>query len=150
MRWYRAAVLCGMGILGATATAQAADGGGCPPGQAARQGESPKLFQDFATQLLVRKDARGAYETFAAADMVQRNPPFGATRDSTIAQWEKMTGLPGARFVIETVTMEGDVGVVHFHGQLKAGEAGAVITQHDRLRCGKIVEEWAEFSAGAK
>ncbi|MBB6254372.1 nuclear transport factor 2 family protein [Nitrospirillum iridis] len=112
--------------------------------------ESATLFRAFADRLLVHKDARGAYETFAAADMVQRNPPFGATRDSTIAQWEKMTGLPGSRFVIETVAMDGDVGVVHFRGQLKAGEAGAVITQHDRLRCGKIVEEWAEFSVGAK
>ncbi|TWB80324.1 SnoaL-like protein [Nitrospirillum amazonense] len=150
MRWYRAAVFCGMGILGVAAAAQAADGGGCPPGQAMKRDDPAKLFQDFATQLLVRKDARGAYETFAAADMVQRNPPFGATRDSTIAQWEKMTGLPDSRFVIETVAVDGDVGVIHFRGKLKAGEAGAVITQHDRLRCGKIVEEWAEFSAGAK
>ncbi|MEA1651174.1 nuclear transport factor 2 family protein [Nitrospirillum sp. BR 11164] len=150
MRWYRAAVFCVMGILGAAATARAAEAGDCSPGQAARQGDPAALFQAFATQLLARKDARGAYETFAAADMVQRNSPFGATRDSTIAQWEKMTGLPDSRFVIETVVMDGDVGVIHFRGQLKAGEAGAVITQHDRLRCGKIVEEWAEFSAGAK
>ncbi|MEA1672055.1 hypothetical protein [Nitrospirillum sp. BR 11163] len=147
MGWPWTAAFCVIGILGAGVAAHAAGSDECPAGQKV---EPATLFQAFADQLLVRKDARGAYETFAAAGMVQRNPPFGATRDSTIVQWEKMTGMPDSRFTIETLAVNDGVGVVRFHGQLKAGEPGAVITQHDRLRCGKIVEEWAEFSAGAK
>lgn len=56
-----------------------------------------------------------------------------------------MTGLDTSRFEIQSISFDGDVATVVFRGLLKPGQSGALVTQHDRLRCGRIAEEWAEF-----
>lgn len=112
--------------------------------------ETQAAFETFAHRLLTDKDPRGAYEAFAEADLRQRNPPFGADRASTIRQWETMTRLPTSRFEILSVQFKGDVAELRFRGELRPDGGAAEVTQHDRLRCGRIVEEWAEFHPLAK
>lgn len=54
--------------LAAFAAAHAADPAPCLSGPA-----QEAAFRAFADQLLVHKDARGAYGQYAASDLVQRN-----------------------------------------------------------------------------
>ena len=107
-------------------------------------------FETFAHRLLAEKDPRGAYTVLADADMGQRNPPFGSGRESTIRQWETMTSLPTSHFEILSAKVDGDVGELRFLGELRRNGGAVEVTQHDRLRCGRIVEEWAEFHPVAK
>jgi predicted SnoaL-like aldol condensation-catalyzing enzyme len=102
-------------------------------------------FRDFAHVLLEQKQPAAAYDRFTAHDFVQRNPPFGTDRASTIQQWLKMTANPGSHFDIESISFSGDVAQLNFHGVINPGQPGAEVVMHDRMRNGRIVEEWAEF-----
>ncbi|MEO6248131.1 MAG: hypothetical protein ABIO85_06060 [Sphingomicrobium sp.] len=106
---------------------------------------SAALFASFAHQLLDKKDARGAYLRVASPKMAQHNPPFGLTRGSTITQWETMTGLAGSHFAIKSISFANGVGTLIFEGVLDKSKPGALVTQHDRFACGRIVDERAEF-----
>jgi hypothetical protein len=132
-----------MGLMAGLSAAQAATAAGqC---SARTQQADQRMLQDFATILLSRKQPRRAYERYAAADMLERSKAFGTTRETTIAQWETMTKLPTSQFDIQSIQLQGDVGVIQFHGHLRPGQGGAQVTLYLRLRCGLITEEWDHF-----
>lgn len=102
------------------------------------------MVHGFARRLLTDKQPRSAYEMYADPAMVAQTKVFGTTREATIAQWQMMMSRPEAWFHIRNITVAGDVATIRFHGQLAPGNA-ADVTQHDRLRCGKIIEESYEY-----
>lgn len=114
-----------------------------------------QIMHRFADALLSRKDPRSAYETYADPAMLPRTKGFGNTRETTIKQWLTMTSRPAAWFHIRDINVSKEIAIIRFHGQLAPGNAANVV-QHDRLQCGKIVEEWYDYeiiraqSAGAK
>jgi predicted SnoaL-like aldol condensation-catalyzing enzyme len=139
----------------ATAALALALGSICTPGIAipaapcpAAPGQTTRAeFRDFLDLLLVRKDPRHAFERFAASDLIQHDPAFGTTRDSTIEQWTKTQADPASHFEMLSTLVDGQFGAVRFHGVMHAGERGATVAQFLRFSCGRIVEIWDVFQA---
>lgn len=99
-------------------------------------------FNTFVDRLLIERSARSAFEEFSRPDLEQHNPKFGKDRESTILQYTSMFNRPGSRFKIESVTFEGNLGILRFSGKLDPSMSGAQVTAFFRIDCGKIVEAW--------
>jgi len=104
-----------------------------------------QAFRIFVKLLLNQKKPRQAYEAMGAPNMIQHQPPFGATRESTIEQWETMASLPTSRFELEWVRFKDRMAVTRFKGHLQPNQPGVEVTMRDRIEGGKIVEEWGEM-----
>lgn len=102
-------------------------------------------FNAFVDTLLIDRDPKRAFESFAADDLKQHSPAFGPSRATTIRQWQSMTQMPEARFTIEQVAIEGGLGTLRFRGKLKPNEPGAQVAVFVRFDCGKIAETWDIF-----
>lgn len=83
--------------------------------------------------------------TMASPQMVQHQPPFGENRESTIKQWLTMTAKPQSHFKPVAIRFDGDIATTLFEGVLDAKGPGAEVTIRDRIRNGRIIEEWGEF-----
>lgn len=104
-------------------------------------------FNRFVDLLMVERDARKAFETYATPGLVNHNPAFGADRASTIAQWNTMI-TPSSTFSVKGVSIEGGIGVVRFRSYLTPNTRGASVTNYYRFDCGKIVETWDVLDTG--
>jgi predicted SnoaL-like aldol condensation-catalyzing enzyme len=110
---------------------------------------SPRIdletFKAFANEVIVQKQPRRAFERLAVEDMVQHASAFGRNRETTIVQWESMTKQPTTHWDIDSLILDGDVGVVSFSGTMNPGTPGVHVTNYYRFQCGKIVENWDKF-----
>lgn len=113
--------------------------------EAPTEQEQRRRFNQFIDKLLIEKKAEEAFNDAAVPDLKQHSPAFGSDRASTVKQFRWMFDHPQAKFVIEAVTLEGDLGSVRFNGVLAPSQPGALVTIFYRFRCGKIVETWDIF-----
>lgn len=88
-------------------------------------------------------DPAGALRTYFAPDMIEHDPRVAGTRDSVI-QYLESRGWSGEgpKRTIHNIIVDGELGVVHHHVQLKPGEPGLAAVDIFRVRNGKVIEHW--------
>jgi predicted SnoaL-like aldol condensation-catalyzing enzyme len=134
-------------VMAAAQTASPSAATACP---AVKEQEIRARFNKFVDTLLIERQPRKAFQTYAQQDLIQHNSMFGTNRETTIAQWEKMTNSPDAKFWISGVSIENDLGTLRFRGLLAPGTPGANVTIFFRFHCGSIAETWDILSVDSK
>ena len=100
------------------------------------------LIADFADLFYTQRKPREAFERFVAHDYVQHNPLLGDGQESALAMLEPLFGGTGARFDVKRIIVDGDLAVIHLHGQPDPASAGVAVVDIYRIAGGKIVEHW--------
>lgn len=100
------------------------------------------IITDFADLFYRRKDVKAAFEKYVAPDYIQHNPGVADGRDAAITALSPMFARPDSRFDVKRIIVDGNLAVIHLHGQARADTAGGAVTDIYRLADGKIVEHW--------
>lgn len=96
----------------------------------------------FAEQFYGRRDVAGAFAKFVVPDYIQHNPGLPDGRDAAVAALAPKFAMPGARFDVKRIIVDGDLAVIHLHGRTDPTNAGGAVADIYRLKDGKIVEHW--------
>lgn len=128
-----------LGLGAALLASLAACSGG---GRAAETERNRAVVTDFARLFYDKKDVKAAFETYVATDYTQHNPGIPDGRDAAIAALTPMFSAPGAHFEVKKIVVDGDMAVIHLHGQTDPKSPGGSVADIFRLKDGKIVEHW--------
>jgi len=100
------------------------------------------VMEDFIELFYAERRVAEAFARHVAPDYIQHNPNIADGRDAAIAFLEPKFGAPGARFTVKRLIVDGDLAVVHLHGQPDPATPGVAVADIYRLERGKIVEHW--------
>lgn len=101
-----------------------------------------RIVTDFARIFYGEKDVRRAFELHVAPDYTQHNPSIVDGRDAAVEMLAPKFSAPGATFTIQRILVDGDLAVIHLHGQPDPAALGGAVADFYRLADGKIVEHW--------
>jgi predicted SnoaL-like aldol condensation-catalyzing enzyme len=104
--------------------------------------ENRVIMSLFAAQFYDRRDVRGAFEAFVAADYIQHNPAIGNGREAAIAALEGKFTAQGARFAVKRIMVDGNMAVIHLHGRPDSATPGVAVADIYRIEAGLIAEHW--------
>ena len=100
------------------------------------------VVERFVEQFYTRKDVKGAFETFVAADYIQHNPGLEDGRAAAQTALIPMFATRGAQFDVKHVLVDGNMALVHLFGRGDPKTSGAAVVDLYRLRSGLVVEHW--------
>lgn len=105
---------------------------------------TPKqVVTSFMEELLIRKQARSAFETWVAPGYIQHNPMAQTGRDAAIAFLGSFFEQhPGISYSIKRVIADGDLVAVHMHGAMGPDDRGFAVVDIMRVEGCKVVEHW--------
>jgi predicted SnoaL-like aldol condensation-catalyzing enzyme len=101
-----------------------------------------KLVLDFYHKLIGEKDYEGARAYMGAE--YRQHAPYAADGHAGIAEWLRnfKAGFPQHRYEVKKVVAEGDLVVLHLHGQNGPNPHGESVVDIFRIQDGKVVEHW--------
>ena len=100
------------------------------------------IMEDFVALFYAEHRVAEAFARHVAPGYIQHNPNIADGRDAAIAFLEPKFGAPGARFEVKRLIVDGDLAMVHLHGQPDPASRGVAVADIYRLEGGKIVEHW--------
>lgn len=100
------------------------------------------IVQEFADILYGQRDVERAFREFVAEDYIQHNPHIPDGRAAAIEMLIPKFSSPNARFAVKRILVDGDLAMIHLHGQSNSDEPGGAVADIFRLENGKIVEHW--------
>lgn len=100
------------------------------------------IMTDFADRFYTRRDVVGAFQRYVVPDYIQHNPGLADGRDAAVAALAPKFAMPGARFDVKRIVVDGDMAVIRLHGRTDPTSAGGAVADIYRLKGGKIVEHW--------
>jgi predicted SnoaL-like aldol condensation-catalyzing enzyme len=114
------------------------------PAEAKRCNLTPKqVVTKFMTQFYIKKDVRGAFETWVDPGYIQHNPMAATGRDAAIGFLEPFfKGNPGMKYEIKRVIADGDLVAVHAWGRMNETDRGMAVVDILRVKGCKVVEHW--------
>jgi predicted SnoaL-like aldol condensation-catalyzing enzyme len=102
-----------------------------------------EIVQRFMQQLYIDKQVRAAFETWVDPGYIQHNPMAATGRAAAIEFLEPFFAQnPDTRYSIKRVIAEGDLVVVHSHGQFSKDDRGIAVVDILRVANCRIVEHW--------
>jgi predicted SnoaL-like aldol condensation-catalyzing enzyme len=122
---------------------------GCAPRSAPPVGAPPlstrAVAHAFLEQAYAGGDMRGAYERYAAQDLIQHDPDIADGLAGMLAYLEESGKRQAAAAVNvnNMVLVDGDLFALHHHGFEAPGDVGHVAVDIWRVDGGRIVEHWA-------
>lgn len=105
---------------------------------------TPKqVVTEFMTEFYIRKNVRGAFETWVDPGYIQHNPMAATGRDAAIAFLEPFfASNPAIRYEIKRVIADGKLVAVHAHGRFSAEDRGIAVVDILRVEGCKVMEHW--------
>lgn len=100
------------------------------------------IVADFARIFYTERNPKVAFAKYVAPDYVQHNPNARDGRDAALAMLGPLFGGPGATFTVERILVDGEMAMIHVHGQPDPKGKGVAVADIYRLSHGKIVEHW--------
>lgn len=139
MKLQTGAMLAALTLIVATVSA--------PPAQAAKPARcklTPKqVVTEFMTEFYIRKNVRGAFETWVDPGYIQHNPMAATGRDAAIAFLEPFfASNPAIRYEIKRVIADGKLVAVHAHGRFSAEDRGIAVVDILRVEGCRVMEHW--------
>ncbi|MDO7833726.1 nuclear transport factor 2 family protein [Sphingobium sp. HBC34] len=114
----------------------------CAPLAVARTADNRAIMSQFIERFYGQRDVAGAFADHVSADYIQHNPGLPDGPQAAVAALAPMFAAPGSRFDVRHVLVDGDLALVHLHGQGTPGTSGAAVADIYRLKDGKIAEHW--------
>jgi len=99
-------------------------------------------FLDFVDLFYTQRNPKAALEKYVAEDYIQHNPALAQGRAAAIEFLTLLFSKPQARFTIKRMLVDGELAVVHVHGQPDPAQKGVAVADFYRFAEGKIVEHW--------
>ncbi len=123
--------------------------GAASPALAADAACTTKQVMDaFVPLFYEQRDARKAFTDWVAEDYIQHNPVAKDGRDNAVAALEPFfKSMPGLRYTVARIIIEGDLAVVHNKLQMNAQDRGSAVVDIFRIEDCKIKEHWDVIQA---
>lgn len=114
------------------------------PATAATCKLTPKqVVTRFMTEFYVRKDVRGAFETWVDPGYIQHNPMAATGRAAAIGFLEPFFAQnAGIHYEIKRVIADGNLVAVHSWGRFSPEDRGMAIVDILRVKDCKVMEHW--------
>jgi predicted SnoaL-like aldol condensation-catalyzing enzyme len=100
------------------------------------------ILRHFAHRFYDLCDVRGAFEQYVAPDYIQHNPNIADGREAAITALVPIFSVPGSRFDVKRIIVDGDYAVIHLRGRSGPDGEGGTVADIYRLHKGKIIEHW--------
>lgn len=117
----------------------------------ARTEATRSVAMKFLHAMFVERDVRGAYDTFAAENLIQHNPAMADGLAGHRAYFARLEARSGASATWANVNnmllVDGDLFALHHHAFTGPDDPGRVFVDIWRVADGKIVEHWDVIQA---
>jgi predicted SnoaL-like aldol condensation-catalyzing enzyme len=112
------------------------------PPAAAKLAANKRLVLAFYEQIIGKKDFEAARKYMGTT--YKQHAPYAADNHEGLAAWLKgfKEAFPNHRYEIKKVIAEGDLVMLHLHGQGGPNPHGESVVDIFRVKDGKVVEHW--------
>ena len=101
-----------------------------------------RIVLAFAELFYGQRKVRQAFETYVSDAYIQHNPSLPDSREAAIEALEPMFNVPGSRYDVQRILVDGDLAAIHLHGRSSPEALGGAVVDMFRIEAGKIVEHW--------